>query len=71
MLIIQCDFDGTVTMSNLSTAIKEAFGPDNWANMEAEYQAGNLTAEQNTIQQFGLIDASQHTSKNSSRAMWW
>ena len=31
MLIVQCDFDGTVTMGNVGTAIKEAFGPDNWA----------------------------------------
>ncbi|MDP6715640.1 MAG: MtnX-like HAD-IB family phosphatase [SAR202 cluster bacterium] len=59
LLIVQCDFDGTITMSNLGTAIKEAFGPENWKELEAEYEAGNLTAEQNNIRHFGLIDATQ------------
>ncbi|MCH7801910.1 MAG: MtnX-like HAD-IB family phosphatase [Chloroflexi bacterium] len=59
MLIVQCDFDGTITMSNLGTAIKELFGPDNWLELEAEYESGKLTAEQNTIRHFSLIDATQ------------
>jgi len=46
-------------MDNLGTAIKEAFGPDNWQELEAEYESGKLTAEQNTIRQFGLMDATQ------------
>jgi len=59
LLIVQCDFDGTITTSNIGDAIKEAFGPEGWTDLEAEYQAGNLTAEQNTIRQFAMIDAAQ------------
>ena len=59
LLIVQSDFDGTITTSNIGDAIKEAFGPEGWTDLEAEYQAGNLTAEQNTIRQFAMIDAAQ------------
>jgi len=59
LLIVQSDFDGTITTSNIDDAIKEAFGPEGWTDLEAEYQAGNLTAEQNMIRQFSMIDAAQ------------
>lgn len=59
MLIVQCDFDSTITMGNINTGIKEAFGADNWLEIEAEYDSKQTTAEQNTIHQYGLINASE------------
>ena len=33
MLVVQCDFDDTVTLGNVSVAIREKFGPQNWIEM--------------------------------------
>lgn len=60
MLVVQCDFDDTITVGNVSVAIRAAFGPANWQEMEDEYVAGKLSVEQSNIRQFGLVKASRH-----------
>ena len=59
MLVVQCDFDDTITVGNVSAAIRAAFGPDNWQEMEDEYLAGKLSVEESNIRQFGLVTASR------------
>ncbi len=59
MLIVQCDFDDTITVGNVSAALREAFGPENWREMEEDYAAGKLSVEQSNIRQFGLMKASR------------
>ena len=55
MLIVQCDFDDTITVGNVSSAIRESFGPDNWATMEEEYFSGRYSVEESNIRQFKLV----------------
>ena len=59
MLIVQCDFDDTITDGNVSTAIREAFSPDGWTSMEDEYEAGKYSVEESNIRQFALVTAGQ------------
>ena len=59
MLVVQCDFDDTVTDGNVSTLIREAFAPDGWVDMEREYYAGRFSVEESNIRQFARIVASQ------------
>ena len=59
MLLVQCDFDDTITVGNVSTAIHELFGPDDWVQMEKEYHDGKFTVEESNIRQYGLIRATR------------
>jgi 2,3-diketo-5-methylthio-1-phosphopentane phosphatase len=56
---VQCDFDDTITVGNVSVAIRVAFGPENWQEMESDYHAGNISVEESNIRQFGLVKASR------------
>lgn len=60
MLIVQCDFDDTITVGNVSAALRESFGPENWREMENDYEAGALSVEESNIRQFGLMIATRH-----------
>ena len=59
MLMVQCDFDDTVSVGNVSTAIRMEFGPDRWREMEEEYFSGRYSVEESNIRQFGLVQASK------------
>ena len=59
MLIIQCDFDDTITVGNVSTIIRDAFGPEELLRMEDEYVGGKYSVEESNIRQFALIKASK------------
>ena len=34
LLLVQCDFDDTITVGNVSVAIREALAPEEWRSME-------------------------------------
>ena len=57
MLLVQCDFDDTITVGNVSEAIREAFAPDGWRAMEEEYLAGKYSVEESNIRQFAPVRA--------------
>ena len=59
MLLVQCDFDDTVAVGNVSAAIRQAFALDEWRRVEEEYMAGGHTVEENNIRQFALVRASE------------
>ena len=59
MLVVQCDFDDTITVGNVSAAIRDAFGLEGWREMEKDYVAGKLSVEESNIRQFGLVKASR------------
>ena len=59
MLLVQCDFDDTITDGNVSVAIREVFGPDGWRSMEREFQDGQFSVEESNIRQYALLKASQ------------
>ena len=57
MLLVQCDFDDTISVGNVSIAIREAFGPGEWRRMDEEYHAGKYSVEESNIRQFALVPA--------------
>ena len=56
MYTVQCDFDDTITVSNVSQALREAFASDSWRQIEAQYIAGHLSVEESNRRQFALIN---------------
>lgn len=60
VLIVQSDFDGTITVDKTSTGIKEEFGSEGWQALESEYHAGNRSVEENNVLQYALVRASEN-----------
>ena len=58
-MIIQCDFDGTVTRNNLSLLLRENFASADWQGIESDYLDGSLTVEQSNKLQYRLIKESK------------
>jgi 2-hydroxy-3-keto-5-methylthiopentenyl-1-phosphate phosphatase len=56
-ILVQCDFDDTVTVGNVSTAIRDEFCQVDWRTMEDKYLAGEYSVEESNVRQFGLIVA--------------
>ena len=54
-MIIQCDFDGTITKNNLSILLRENFARGDWQKIESDYLHGHLTVEQSNKLQYALI----------------
>lgn len=54
-MIVQCDFDGTITMNNLSVLLRDKFAHGEWREVEADYFRGRLTVEQSNRKQYVLI----------------
>ena len=57
MILVQCDFDDTITVGNVSAAIREMYGPEDWATMEKEFVSGKYSVEESNIRQFALVKA--------------
>ncbi len=67
VMIIQCDFDGTITTNNISIALRERFASGNWWEVEAEYLRGNLSVERSNWQQYRLIKESREVLQDFAR----
>ena len=59
MYTVQCDFDDTITIGNVSQALREAFASGQWKRLEAQYAAGQFSVEKSNRQQFALVNASK------------
>ncbi|MCH8061535.1 MAG: HAD-IB family phosphatase [Chloroflexi bacterium] len=59
MIVVQCEFDDTVTAVDLGYGLREAFAPDGWTAMEEDFLAGRCSPEENIARQFKLIKASK------------
>jgi|TARA_Y100000310_G_C20677595_1_gene813990 2-hydroxy-3-keto-5-methylthiopentenyl-1-phosphate phosphatase len=59
LLVVQCDFDDTVTVGNVSVAIREAFDLENWKEMEEEFVSGKYTVEESNIRQYAGLTVSR------------
>jgi len=55
-MIIQCDFDGTITRNNLSVLLREKYACSDWQKIDDDYLHGKLTVEQSNQMQFVLIN---------------
>ena len=54
-MIIQCDFDGTITTNNISVLLREKFASGEWRRIESDYLCGRLTVEESNKRQYALI----------------
>ena len=54
-MIIQCDFDGTITRNNLSVLLRQNFARGDWQKIESDYLHGYLAVEQSNKLQYSLI----------------
>ena len=66
-MIIQCDFDGTITMNNVSVVLRERFASSEWQEVESDYLHGRLTVEQSNGQQYALIKETKETLQEYAR----
>ena len=66
-MIVQCDFDGTITVNNISVALRERFAPGSWRGVEADYLRRRLSVEQSNRQQYTLIKESRQTLQEFAR----
>ena len=60
MLLVQCDFDETITIGYVSTAIREAFAPGirgALEKVEKDYLSGRYSVEESNIRQFARVNA--------------
>ena len=57
MLTVQCDFDDTIATSNVSFLLLQAFGSEGWQRIQALYDAGEISVEENNRRQFALLNA--------------
>ena len=57
MLTVQCDFDETIATSNVSFLLLQAFGSEGWWSIQALYDAGQISVEENNRRQFALLNA--------------
>ena len=56
-ILIQCDFDGTVTIEDASFAILDAYIPDKWRKLFKEYQDGEMTVGEFNYRAFSMVKA--------------
>lgn len=59
MLLIQCDFDDTISVGNISKAIRNALAPNEWHQIEEAYLAGKHSVEESNIQQFKMVKTTE------------
>ena len=59
MYTIQCDFDDTITVNNVSEELRKAFAPEEWRSIEEAYTAGQFGVEESNRRQFALIQATK------------
>ena len=66
-MIIQCDFDGTITRNNLSVLLRQNFARGDWEKTEADYLRGYLAVEQSNRLQYSLITESKEKLQEFAR----
>ena len=56
-ILVQCDFDGTVTTEDISFMLLDAFAIGDWHKLDDEYGAGKITVGQFNERAFALVRA--------------
>lgn len=60
-ILIQCDFDGTVTYEDASFAILETYIPGQWEELFSEYQNGKMTVGEFNSRVFAKVTSDKAT----------
>ena len=56
---VLCDFDGTISTSDVTDTLLEAFGKPGWRELEAEWRAGRIGSRVCMQRQIACLDASR------------
>ncbi len=56
--VIQCDFDGTISVDDVTDALLERFARPGWRQIEAEWEAGEIGSGECMKRQVALLDMS-------------
>jgi 2-hydroxy-3-keto-5-methylthiopentenyl-1-phosphate phosphatase len=57
--ILQCDFDGTIAVEDVSFMLLDAFATGDWRKVYEEYRAGKITVGEFNFRVFGMVKASK------------
>ena len=57
--VIQCDFDGTISVVDVTDAMLERFARPDWREIEAEWEAGRIGSGECMKRQVALLDMSR------------
>lgn len=55
--LLQCDFDATLTIGEVSHTLLEHFAEGNWKQVQRDYYGGRITVEDCNTRQFAMIKA--------------
>ena len=58
-ILVQCDFDGTVTEKDVSFMLLDAFAKGDWRAVNKQYTDGKITVGQFNERAFGMVKASK------------
>ena len=58
-LLIQSDFDNTITIGNVSEQIHDEFGPSDWDSIYKNYRLGKISVEESNIYSFRYLNYSE------------
>jgi 2,3-diketo-5-methylthio-1-phosphopentane phosphatase len=56
--LVQCDFDGTISVDDVTDALLERFARPGWREIEAEWEAGKIGSGECMKRQVALLDVS-------------
>jgi len=59
--LVQCDFDGTLTVGEVSHILLEEFAEGDWKAVGKDYREGRITVEECNARQFAMVSASRET----------
>jgi 2-hydroxy-3-keto-5-methylthiopentenyl-1-phosphate phosphatase len=57
--LIQCDFDGTISVDDVTDALLERFARPGWREIEAEWETGRIGSGECMKRQVALLDVSR------------
>jgi 2-hydroxy-3-keto-5-methylthiopentenyl-1-phosphate phosphatase len=60
-VLVQCDFDGTVTVEDISVAILDTYAVADWRPLLEEYKAGKMSVGDFNSGIFGMVKADKYT----------
>jgi 2-hydroxy-3-keto-5-methylthiopentenyl-1-phosphate phosphatase len=62
--VVQCDFDGTVTVGEVSRLLLEEFAEGDWISVGKEYTGGKISVQTCNIIQFAMVKIDEKTMKD-------
>ncbi|MFC1992323.1 MtnX-like HAD-IB family phosphatase [Chloroflexota bacterium] len=66
-IMVQCDFDGTITQEDVSFMLLDAFADGNWRQLLEEYREGKMPVGDFNTRAFAMVKADRQTMVDLSR----